>query len=159
MARFAERTIWNICPRARLALVHLDLGYPDHLGPLLGFVGDQLSEVRRRARGASSDCLHRKLPEQSPNILHPIELPQRLQDGVCPLPTCHFVTSMTAPVASGWSGCRVGFAPTGKRRLSTAHTQSGLWQVICRAKNIDRGDLAAAVDRRIVNHHFMLQRS
>src|SRR5450759_3362173 len=37
----------------------------------------------------------------------------------------HFVTSMTAPVASGWSGCRVGFAPTGKRRLYTAHTQSG----------------------------------
>jgi hypothetical protein len=37
----------------------------------------------------------------------------------------HFVTSMTAPVASGWSGCRVGLTPTGKRRLSTAHTQSG----------------------------------
>jgi hypothetical protein len=32
---------------------------------------------------------------------------------------------MTAPVASGWSGCRVGLAPTGKRRLSTAHTQGG----------------------------------
>jgi hypothetical protein len=31
---------------------------------------------------------------------------------------------MTAPVASGWSGCRVGFAPTGKRRLVTAHTPS-----------------------------------
>ena len=29
----------------------------------------------------------------------------------------HFVTSMTAPVASGWSVCRVGLAPTGKRRL------------------------------------------
>src|SRR5271155_1106167 len=26
----------------------------------------------------------------------------------------HFVTSIAAPVASGWSGCRVGFAPTGK---------------------------------------------
>jgi hypothetical protein len=26
----------------------------------------------------------------------------------------HFVTSITAPVASGWSGCRVGLAPTGK---------------------------------------------
>src|SRR5476651_1139933 len=26
----------------------------------------------------------------------------------------HFVTSMPAPVASGWSGCRVGLAPTGK---------------------------------------------
>ena len=38
----------------------------------------------------------------------------------------HFVTSMTAPVASGWSGCRVGLAPTGKRRLVTAHARNGL---------------------------------
>src|SRR5438105_13655926 len=37
----------------------------------------------------------------------------------------HFVTSIAAPVASGWSGCRVGLTPTGKRRLSTAHTPSG----------------------------------
>jgi len=37
----------------------------------------------------------------------------------------HFVTSMTAPIASGWSGCRVGLAPTGKRRLVTAHGRSG----------------------------------
>jgi hypothetical protein len=37
----------------------------------------------------------------------------------------HFVTSMTAPIPSGWSGCRVGFAPTGKRRLVTAHTHGG----------------------------------
>src|SRR6266436_6153131 len=37
----------------------------------------------------------------------------------------HFVTSMTAPIASGWSGCRVGLAPTGKRRLSTAHANNG----------------------------------
>src|SRR5439155_19796810 len=34
------------------------------------------------------------------------------------------VTSIAAPVASGWSVCRVGFAPTGKRRLSTAHAIS-----------------------------------
>jgi hypothetical protein len=26
----------------------------------------------------------------------------------------HFVTSMPAPVASGWSGCRAGFAPAGE---------------------------------------------
>ena len=38
----------------------------------------------------------------------------------------HFVTSMTAPVASGWSGRRVGLTPTGKRRLFTAHANSGL---------------------------------
>ncbi len=37
----------------------------------------------------------------------------------------HFVTSMTAPIASGWSGCRVGLAPTGNRRLVTAHTPGG----------------------------------
>src|SRR6516164_8555873 len=37
----------------------------------------------------------------------------------------HFVTSIAAPVASGWSGCRVGLAPTGKRRLVTAHGRSG----------------------------------
>ena len=38
----------------------------------------------------------------------------------------HFVTSMTAPVASGWSECcRVGLAPTEDRRLSTAYAQSG----------------------------------
>ena len=30
---------------------------------------------------------------------------------------------MTAPIASGWSGCRVGLAPTGKRRLCTAHAK------------------------------------
>ncbi len=37
----------------------------------------------------------------------------------------HFATSMTAPVASGWSVCRVGLAPTGKRRLLTAYANSG----------------------------------
>ena len=40
----------------------------------------------------------------------------------------HFVTSMTAPIASGWSDRRVGLAPTGKRRLYTAHANSGLSQ-------------------------------
>lgn len=35
----------------------------------------------------------------------------------------HVVSFMHAPIASGWSGCRVGLAPTGKRRLGTAHTQ------------------------------------
>ena len=37
----------------------------------------------------------------------------------------HFVTSIAAPVASGWSVWRVGLAPTGKRRLITAHATSG----------------------------------
>ena len=44
----------------------------------------------------------------------------------------HFVTSMTAPVASGWSVRRVGLAPTGKRRLLTAHANSGHCSAVCR---------------------------
>ena len=43
----------------------------------------------------------------------------------------HFVTSMTAPVASGWSVRRVGLAPTGKRRLLTAHANSGHSATVC----------------------------
>ena len=50
----------------------------------------------------------------------------------------HFVTSMPAPVASGWSDRRVGLAPTGKRRLFTAHTLSGalpgLFVILCQAR-------------------------
>jgi len=37
----------------------------------------------------------------------------------------YFVTSIAAPAASGGSVRRVGLAPTGKRRLVTAHTQLG----------------------------------
>ena len=37
----------------------------------------------------------------------------------------HFVASIIAPGASGWSVGRVGFAPTGKRRLCTAHSETG----------------------------------
>ena len=47
----------------------------------------------------------------------------------------HFVTSMPAPVASGWSGRRVGLAPTGKRRLFTAHTPSGRSRQISTARS------------------------
>jgi hypothetical protein len=54
----------------------------------------------------------------------------------------HFVISMPAPVASGWSGCRVGLAPTGKRRLVTAHTHSGrsspLERRCCSTANLHR---------------------
>jgi hypothetical protein len=49
---------------------------------------------------------------------------------------------MTAPIASGWSGCRVGLAPTGKRRLVTAHANIGspaasLWKS-CFAEAVDK---------------------
>src|SRR5215475_6529452 len=41
-------TLWNV--RAFSASVRLDAGEPDHLGPLLGFVGDKLAELGRRSR-------------------------------------------------------------------------------------------------------------
>jgi hypothetical protein len=54
---------------------------------------------------------------------------------------------MTAPVASGWSGRRVGLAPTGKRRLLTAHANTGhspeAW-----LNGLDR-PFAAIRDRRV----------
>jgi hypothetical protein len=54
----------------------------------------------------------------------------------------HFVTPMPAPVASGWSGCRVRFAPTGKRRLFTAHTQCGK---MARRSAVLQADIPGAV--------------
>ena len=47
---------------------------------------------------------------------------------------------MPAPVASGWSGCRVGLAPTGKRRLFTAHTLSVIGEQPLSSFGLDTGD-------------------
>src|SRR5262245_6096031 len=41
-----KRVLWNFGSR----LLRLDVGRPDYLAPLLGFVGDELGEVGRRAR-------------------------------------------------------------------------------------------------------------
>ena len=53
------------------------------------------------------------------------EIVKAAVEGCLPRGFSHCVTSMTAPVASGWSVRRVGLAPTGKRRLLTAHANSG----------------------------------
>src|ERR1700719_2430671 len=50
----------------------------------------------------------------------------------------HFVASIAAPVASGWSVCRVGLAPTGKRRLFHGARQkrtTALQQKACRGRD------------------------
>jgi hypothetical protein len=41
------------------------------------------------------------------------------------LQPCRFLYSCSG--ASGWSGCRVGLSPTGKRRLCTAHARNSHW--------------------------------
>src|SRR5262249_55818566 len=63
----------------------------------------------------------------------------------------HFVTSIAAPVASGWSVRRVGFAPTGKRRLVTAHGLSGRYDsnsFLRHAAGAAGGDCLALGDER-----------
>src|SRR4029077_5276744 len=54
----------------------------------------------------------------------------------------HFVTSIAAPVASGWSRRRVGFAPPRKRALSTAHATNRLHRHLIRC-------VASAVVRQV----------
>jgi hypothetical protein len=46
---FAQRTLRNIWPGSSGSL-GLDVGGPDHLGPFLGFVDDQLAELGPRSR-------------------------------------------------------------------------------------------------------------
>jgi len=43
-----------------------------------------------------------------------------------PLGVCDFVIFMTVPIAPGWSGCRMGLAPTAARRLCTADAEADI---------------------------------
>src|SRR5271163_4526746 len=70
----------------------------------------------------------------------------------------HFVTSMTAPIASGWSGCRVGLAPTGKRRLCTAHANFGSRLCAHRTATFDLVGLCAFTKVRYDCRHGASQR-
>ena len=49
---------WNIRRRSRAALVRFNVGCPDHLAPLLGFIGDELAEFggRHRQWNAAQVC-------------------------------------------------------------------------------------------------------
>jgi hypothetical protein len=57
------------------------------------------------------------------------------------------LTSMTAPIASGWSNCRVGLSPTGKRRLCTAHAKGGHWETIAYFTAFAAFSMSAAISR------------
>jgi hypothetical protein len=46
---FAQRDLWNVVALAT-RLLRLDIGRPDHLAPLVGFLSDELAEVGRRER-------------------------------------------------------------------------------------------------------------
>jgi hypothetical protein len=56
--RFRGTGDWNIRRRSTAALVRFDVGCPDHLAPLLGFIGDELAEFggRHRQWNATQVC-------------------------------------------------------------------------------------------------------
>src|SRR5271166_3823385 len=70
----------------------------------------------------------------------------------------HFVTSMTAPVTSGWSVRRVGLHPLEKRRLLTAHTYCGHSRSpvdvdeFCRPMVAGQRQASALPRRRLLQH-------
>ena len=69
--------ILQVRKRAAQGLGGSDVSLPDHLGPLFGFVGDELSEVggracKRRGTQVSETCLHLGLRKD--RIYHGIEL-------------------------------------------------------------------------------------
>src|SRR5712692_1776390 len=63
----------------------------------------------------------------------------------------HFVTSMTAPIASGWSGRRVGLAPTGKAPPFHGHKRTfdrGQASCFFEDKVAPKRDLSDLAERR-----------
>jgi hypothetical protein len=98
------------------------------------------NEMKTRGSAHSATARHHRRSRTAENVLtakgDPAALVQR-HGLIChriPQWSCantlsegfsHFVTSMAAPLASGWSGRRVGLAPVGKRRLVTPLTQTG----------------------------------
>src|SRR6476660_7921350 len=61
-AAFAKRELRNASPD-RSASVGLDAGRPDHLTPLLGFIGDELPEVGGRTRKYRAALVGKQLLE------------------------------------------------------------------------------------------------
>jgi len=65
-----------------------------------------------------------------------------------------FVTSLAAPIATGWSeSCRVGFAPTEDRRLSRRTRYSRL-VTVTRRRQSDRYRRLVTVGRRPLHRFY-----
>jgi hypothetical protein len=54
LATFAERTMEGL-RASELTSLDLDVGRPDHFGPFLGFIGDEVLELRRREPSAKEE--------------------------------------------------------------------------------------------------------
>ena len=122
----AHRTLWGFPCFVRFPCVHAAATTPaQRLGVLLRSF---TQPCQPSPKGSSGRPAHRPfrgllgVHSRSACTLAPSPIRDALSEGFS-----HFVTSIAAPVASGWSGCRVGLAPTGKRRLVTAHTLSRHW--------------------------------
>ncbi|MFM0028826.1 hypothetical protein PQR70_21475 [Paraburkholderia madseniana] len=72
-----------------------------------------------------------------------------------------FVTSTIAPVASGWSGCRVGLSPTGKAspfhgaRHEASFARRVAWTFICRLRPVNGPSIRGSLIHCLaISQHF-----
>jgi hypothetical protein len=79
---------------------------------------DRLLAFSCKRRGFCPSCGARRMSQTAAHLVDHV-IPR------VPVRQWGAVSSMPAPVASGWSIRRVGLAPTGKRRLCTAHANCG----------------------------------
>src|SRR5262249_24274624 len=116
---------WGLPCCVRFPCVHAVATTPaQRLGVLLRSFSPAVSAFPERVAGSSCAASFSRFARRS-LALRPAHSRRHQFVTRYPEGFSTFVTSMTAPVASGWSVRRVGRAPSGKRRLSTAHTLTG----------------------------------
>jgi hypothetical protein len=133
---FAAALVGTSRSAALACLIGITLAAPEaKLGPLVQLVSKQnrrRNKVKRQRRFGTEVEAASTAAAQIKTLIDSLSRCQQSLD--CDIATeeertrcsdvsSHFVIFMTAPIASGWSGCRVGLAPTGKRRLVTAHAK------------------------------------
>src|SRR5450759_5283909 len=117
-------TPWGFPCCVRFPCVHAVATTPaQRLGVLLALLHPVVSAFPERVVGSACALSFSRIAQRSLALRPAHSRCHQIRDTLIE-GFSHFVTSMTAPIASGWSGCRVGLAPTGKRRLGTAHVES-----------------------------------
>src|SRR5262245_52961185 len=95
--RFREPSLWNFCRRLRA--ICFDVGHPNDLAPLLGFGGDELSELGRRTRNCRAAQVGKPRSQLGIGKARVDFLGELLDDVASGLPTAAW------PAPRIWLGC------------------------------------------------------